>query len=75
MNSRQLKRAMFHIGHAWLKSNGIYFRDAQLASDIPHVPDNFPEGAPPGPRLLTVLDRVDRIRIELEQLRRDLAAR
>lgn len=74
MNLRALKRAMFNIGHAHLKSNGMYFGDVQLAGDAPSLADNFPAGPPPLAAACGAVGRIDRICLELEQLRREVQA-
>jgi hypothetical protein len=72
LNLRQRRRAMVNIGHAHFKSNGMFFADVRLASDAPHLSDNFPEGPAPGPARLGAIGRIDRIALELEQLRREV---
>jgi hypothetical protein len=74
LNLQQLKRAMVNIGHTHFNSNGIWYGDVRLAGDAPHIPDNFPEGPPPPAREHGIIGRIDRIALELEQLRREVAA-
>jgi hypothetical protein len=37
----ELRRYMLALGHRHVKSNGIHYRDAAFASDVPDTPDTF----------------------------------
>ena len=73
MHERHIKRAMVNVGHSHFRSSRCFFGHAQFASAVPGLADNFPEGPAPPPQEVGIVGRIDRIALELEQLRRDLA--
>lgn len=70
MSAPEVKRAMFHIGHACLRSNGMHFTDVQLATADPMLMDNFPAAPIRGVVVdLGILSIIGTIDAELSRLR------